>query len=189
MAISPPSDIVLDVVNAVDPARALQARDRLANISRSISKSTETGEFAPVVDQTVNVFGTASPNAVPSVDVRVKFEGMVLQTFIDSILPKDTDSAFGSGLAGDMWRSMLSEKIANVVAEHGGVGIANRILSDYVINGDRIEPLAGANDLDLLVQEAHARDHAAALIHNKQRKFVELISGWQLHKQGEDTRS
>lgn len=189
MSISPPSDIVLDVVNAVDPARALQARDRLVNASRSVGESTSTGEFPPVLDEIVNVVENASPRTVPSGDVRVKFEGMVLQSFIQSILPKDTDSAFGSGLAGDMWRSMLSEKIANVVAEHGGVGIANRILADYVVNGDRIEPLAGVNDLDLLVQQASAEDHAAALIHNKQRKFVELISGWQLNKDGEDARS
>ncbi|MEX0346140.1 MAG: rod-binding protein [Rhizobiaceae bacterium] len=189
MSISPPSDIVLDVIDAVDPASALQARDRLVNASRSVGESTQTGAFPQVVDEIVNVLEKPGPKTVPSQDVRVKFEGMVLQTFIESILPKDTDSAFGSGLAGEMWRSMLSEKIANVVAEHGGVGIANRILADYVINGDRIEPVAGANDLDLLVQGAHAEDHAAALIHNKQRKFVELISGWQLNNEGEDARS
>ena len=148
-----------------------------------------TGEFPPVLDEIANVRENADSRTAPSGDVRVKFEGMVLQTFIGSILPKDTDSVFGSGLAGDMWRSMLSEKIANVIAERGGVGIANRILADYVINGDRIEPVAGANDVDLLVQGAHADDHAAALIHDKQRKFVELISGWQLNKEGEDAKS
>ena len=36
----------------------------------------------------------------------VKFESMVLGSFMDSMMPKDADSAYGGGMAGGMWKSM-----------------------------------------------------------------------------------
>lgn len=57
-----------------------------------------------------------------------RFEAMVLQTFIQNMLPKDGAAVYGKGMAGDMWKSMLAEKVAGVVAERGGIGIAERML-------------------------------------------------------------
>jgi len=36
-------------------------------------------------------------------------------------MPKDTSSAFGGGYAGDMWRSLLSEKVADPDRQVGRV--------------------------------------------------------------------
>lgn len=60
-------------------------------------------------------------------DPYVQFEGFVLQSFIQSILPKDATEVFGEGTAGEVWKSMLAEKIAAEVAESGGIGIARMI--------------------------------------------------------------
>lgn len=54
-----------------------------------------------------------------------KFEAFVLQTFIQEMMPENTESVFGKGFAGDVWKSMLAEKMAEVVAKHGGIGIAD----------------------------------------------------------------
>lgn len=53
------------------------------------------------------------------------FEAFVLQTFIQELMPENTESVFGKGFAGDVWKSMLAEKLAEVVAKNGGVGIAD----------------------------------------------------------------
>lgn len=57
----------------------------------------------------------------------VQFEAFVLQSFIQAILPKEASAVFGEGTAGEVWKSMLAEKIALQVAEAGGVGIAKAI--------------------------------------------------------------
>lgn len=54
-----------------------------------------------------------------------KFEAFVLQTFIQEMMPEDTESVYGKGFAGDVWKSMLAEKLAEVVAKSGGIGIAD----------------------------------------------------------------
>ncbi|MBL8578228.1 MAG: rod-binding protein [Mesorhizobium sp.] len=53
---------------------------------------------------------------------------MVLQTFIQNMLPKDGAAVYGKGMAGDMWKSLLAEKIADTMSERGGIGIADRML-------------------------------------------------------------
>ena len=56
-----------------------------------------------------------------------QFEAFVMQSFIEEMLPKSADGVFGSGLAGDYWRSMLAEQVAGQVAKRGGIGIAKMI--------------------------------------------------------------
>ena len=40
-----------------------------------------------------------------------QLEALVLQTFIQSMLPKNATHVFGKGIAGDIWKSMLAEKL------------------------------------------------------------------------------
>jgi Rod binding domain-containing protein len=60
-------------------------------------------------------------------DVSKEFEAFVLQSFIQEMLPKTADNVYGGGIAGDIWRSMLSEQLAFEVAERGGIGIADQV--------------------------------------------------------------
>ena len=66
-----------------------------------------------------------------------KFEAMVLQTFIQNMLPKDAESVYGSGVSGDMWKSLTAGKIADVMADRGGIGIADRLLADHYVDGEK----------------------------------------------------
>ncbi|HRN88920.1 rod-binding protein [Hyphomicrobium sp.] len=60
-------------------------------------------------------------------DAAQKFEAFVLQTFIQEMMPKEAEGVFGSGVAGDFWRSMMAEKMAEQVAERGELGIADLV--------------------------------------------------------------
>lgn len=56
-----------------------------------------------------------------------QFEGFVLRSFVESMLPSGDSEFFGKGTAGDVWRSMLAEHIGNEIAKGGGIGIADTI--------------------------------------------------------------
>lgn len=60
-----------------------------------------------------------------------KFEAFVLQSFIQEMLPKDTENVFGGGLAGEYWRSMMAEQLGGVMAKGGGIGIAKYLTHGY----------------------------------------------------------
>lgn len=53
-----------------------------------------------------------------------QFESFVLRSFVETMLPKDNESFFGSGTAGSIWKSMLAERIGDEMAKDGGIGIA-----------------------------------------------------------------
>ena len=57
-----------------------------------------------------------------------KFEAMVLQNFIKSMLPSDSSEVYGEGTVGDVWKGMMAEQIANSMAKSGGIGIADRMM-------------------------------------------------------------
>jgi Rod binding domain-containing protein len=60
-------------------------------------------------------------------DAPREFEAIFLQNAIQSMLPKEAEGVFGKGLAGDIWRSMLAEKLAFQLAERGDFGMADLI--------------------------------------------------------------
>ena len=63
-----------------------------------------------------------------NLDAPQKFEAYLIQTMIEQMLPAAGESTFGSGFSGGAWRSMMAARVADVVASHGGLGIASRIL-------------------------------------------------------------
>ncbi len=147
MSITPPSDLVMDVVNAADPVRLAEAQARLgqagtalkaerlndagngfsAQMAMAGDKPLPGGESAP----RISTKSSETPEAYR------KFEAMVLQNFVQEMLPSDNESVFGKGIAGDMWKSMMAEHLANVIAEGGGIGIADRLLQKANYAGER----------------------------------------------------
>ena len=101
MAITPPSDIVLDVARAADPEKYRMAAERLARL-RATAPSTET--FMPPADRArvvtpTDVTSTAAAPARPldagarvqsrrRLDPYGQFEAFVLQSFVQSMLPR-----------------------------------------------------------------------------------------------------
>ncbi len=96
-------------------------------------------------------------------DAAQKFEAFVLQTFIQEMMPKEAESVYGSGISGDFWKSMMSEKIAEQVAERGSIGIA-----DYVRAGHTVPHRPGGfNPLDVMGHLPTTDGAAAALLGTK----------------------
>ncbi|HWK67471.1 MAG TPA: rod-binding protein [Rhizobiaceae bacterium] len=139
MAISPPSDIVLDVAQAVGKPDFEAARARLADASAARRSSGAAFSLAEASSR------EAQKPAGPRTKAYVQFEAMVLRNFMETMLPKENEAVYGKGLAGDMWKSLMAEQLANVVAERGGIGIADRVLGDYYVNGESRVPVAGVS--------------------------------------------
>lgn len=169
MAISTPGDLVLDVVRAADPAAAQTARARLASFA---GKALDLGFRVAHADTSPRPAADA-PSAVP--EAFAKFEAMVLQTFMQSMLPKDTESVYGEGLAGQMWQTMLAEKLGEAMASRGGIGIADRILRDHYVQGEETVPLQGVSqDPDKPERDAQ-RLLSVALVQEIQRRTAQAL--------------
>lgn len=156
MAINPPSDIILDVARAADPLQYSAAVQKLSRIAGAAEPdaafdlllgSLDAAEpFEPkfdsmaakVVDWTradlrsqLAPFDPTSSAADPAMAPARQFEAFVLQTFIQSMLPKEANHVFGEGIAGSYWSSMLAEQIAGQMAKSGGIGIAEQVASSH----------------------------------------------------------
>jgi flagellar protein FlgJ len=144
MAISPPSDIVLDVVRAADPTRQQVAFERLQRMGSGVAGT----QFAAAVDEAApaasapglagarekfaslapaKLHSAANTAETKSAKTMQQFEAQVISTFIEQMMPEASANNFGSGTAGGVWRSMLSEQIANQVAKAGVLGIREKV--------------------------------------------------------------
>jgi flagellar protein FlgJ len=110
-----------------------------------------------------------------------KFEAMVLQTFIQNMLPKDGAAVYGKGMAGDMWKSLMAEKMAQVMAERGGIGIADRMLGQY--DAAKTKP---STEASVSAQTTKTAGEAAgdgrlsiapAILDSMQRSLSDLLTG------------
>jgi len=180
MAISPPSDLVMDVVRAADPAEVQEAQARL-KANRAAFQATSLAENGNGFANTVAVLNQDSPtNSLGDITNRAeakkipesyrKFEAMVLQNFVKSMLPSESEEIYGKGTAGDMWKSMMAEQIGNVMAQGDGVGIAERMVTDRIVGSDapgRVNASLGGNDNNV----------ALSMVQEYQRKAVADFMG------------
>ncbi|MEK1889143.1 MAG: rod-binding protein [Phyllobacterium sp.] len=130
MAINPPSDLVLDVAMAADPETMRAATEKLrtmasdrvaaqVQLTRENFASMQQATPAPEAD------GAKATDA-PSRAYK-KFEAFMLQSFVESMFTGDNQAVFGQGIAGDYWKSMMAEAIANKMSDKGGIGIARML--------------------------------------------------------------
>ena len=149
---NPPPDIVLGVALAADPQKYRTAVERLQRMSaeRVANAGADSGAFNATVERAraeverARAEGAAAPvtlpagiprrlAAVPTTQTRNpgdafgQLEAFVLQTFIQSMLPKNAQHVFGKGTAGEVWKSMLAEKLGAEIARSGQLGIAKRL--------------------------------------------------------------
>jgi flagellar protein FlgJ len=171
VAISPPSDIVLDVARAVEPAGIEAARAELARRGGSVAAG------AAAAFSLGDMRNAAAPATGPgkSPDTFKRFEAMVLETFIQNMLPKNAENVYGKGVAGDMWKSMLAGKLADAMAERGGIGISDRILGDHYVEGEKtlpVGPVSGGPDQAEADQQAML---STALVQEMQRNVARAL--------------
>lgn len=134
MAISPPTDLIMDVARAADPRRAQEAARKLASYA-----GAPAGDFATLVARPasggppVTSFGwrgpisphatDSAPRARPKIastgdavtDAYRALGALLIQKMVEGALPNKT-GAFGKGIAGDAWKSMLAEQVARHAA-------------------------------------------------------------------------
>jgi len=156
------SDLIVGAMKAADPARLSQAQEALRSMTaaRSATAMTPNENFSQNIKQ-LNA-RPAEPDA--TTETLKKFEAAILTTFVQSMMPKETESVYGEGLAGDMWKSQMAEKIADQLAQRGGVGIANRLLKDFHTVDDSTVPISGIRDATQAVEQSRAGDGASQFL-------------------------
>ena len=142
MAINPPSDIVLGSVLAAEPSRYRAAADRLGRAawdavtvaaapgtarSPSASQPSETASARPQTPPATSSGAAAKGRGGKPPDAFAQLEAFVLQTFVQTMLPKDSKTFFGKGTAGEVWKSMLAEKLGAQMASSNQLGLAKRL--------------------------------------------------------------
>jgi hypothetical protein len=139
MAISPPSDIVNDVARAADPARYQAAAQKLLDGAPIVDGASFEDAVKSVAGQPLMTSGVytlrnslrndaESASAARTKKAHQEFEAYILQTFVESMLPKDAENTYGKGNAGSIWKSMMAEQIGAQISRVGGIGIAKQLL-------------------------------------------------------------
>jgi len=140
MAISLPSDIVQDVARAADPARYQAATQKLLDGAAPADGASFEDAIKSVAGRPLmagsDVYtlrnalrnDAESTAAQKTKQAHQEFEAYILQTFVESMLPKEAESTYGKGTAGSIWKSMLAEQIGAQISRAGGIGIAKSLL-------------------------------------------------------------
>ena len=133
MAVSIPSDLIVDVMRNADPQRVKLAVARLRN-----GATNPLGPTPPPIQTFADFMSPTKPapdaasDAAKSSSARAGFEKMVISNMLENILPPASSGVFGEDSAGPIWRSMFSDSLADAYAKQGGLGIADLVSSDTV---------------------------------------------------------
>jgi Rod binding domain-containing protein len=149
MIVTATPDLVLDVLDAADPVtqRAATAKLDALKSSGADFAATMDAEATKVADQSAAKVAEAQSGVVNGPPVQVikkpgpdevyrKFEAFILQTFVETMLPKESEEVFGKGTAGGIWKSMLAEQLGNQLAKGKGIGIAKQLASAHPAGPD-----------------------------------------------------
>ncbi|UWU94492.1 rod-binding protein [Bradyrhizobium sp. CB1015] len=153
MIVTATPDLILDVLEAADPVTQRAATAKLDALKSSDADFAATLEAevgkakAATADQAAAKVAEARSGAVNGAPVQVikapasgevyrKFEAFILQTFVETMLPKESEEVFGKGTAGGVWKSMLAEQLGNQLAKGKGVGIARQLAAAHPVGPD-----------------------------------------------------
>ncbi len=173
LAISTPGDIVLDVARAVEPSELQAARTDLVRRAGAPASAAMAFDVPGAVSAGISKQAVESPER----ESFRKFESVVLQTFIQNMMPKEAEAVYGSGTSGEMWKSMMAEHMADAVSQRGGIGIADRLLADRYQDGEKTLPIgpisSAAGRVDLDRSEALTR----SFLDDFQRRTMQVMVG------------
>ena len=137
MSIQPISDIVLDVANAADPAKAAAVKQRLAEAAggdfaallgsgaaaSSLLGATKWSEPARAQFFSAPTGARVIERNTSSEEASRGLETLVAKMMVETMLPKGGGAIFGKGTAGDVWRSMFSDRLATELTRGKGLGL------------------------------------------------------------------
>ena len=139
MAVSIPSDLVVDVMRAADPARLQRAVSKLSGSAEG--ERSGAMNFSSTLANTQN---TSCLNILPVNDAapsqghheveatRQGFEQMVWRSLYETVLPEEKSGVFGGGPSAGIWRSMAADQLASVASKNSSLKILD------VRNGDAL---------------------------------------------------
>jgi Rod binding domain-containing protein len=149
MIVTATPDLVLDVLEAADPVTQRTATAKLdalkssdADFAATMDAEANKAAATAAADQSAAKVAEAQSGVVNGAPVQVikkpasgevyrKFEAFILQTFVETMLPKESAEVFGKGTAGSVWKSMLAEQLGNQLAKGKGIGIARQLASAH----------------------------------------------------------
>lgn len=175
MSIQTATDIILDVVRAADPAVAQKAEAMLE--AASIRKSEQAASTPAFEHQ---LLASADSTGISTLDSKIpvpdkasesyqRFEAMILQNFIGSMLPKDSEELYGKGTAGEIWKGMMAEQLGAALAKGGGIGIAARMMGDRFSAGLTPESADGIG--------SNVSNRAASMANEIQKQILADVAG------------
>jgi hypothetical protein len=137
MSVQPLSDIILDVANAADPAKVAAVKQRLAQASAGDFAALLGGaERAPSngwsASTKANFFSapagarSVERNTAPD-EAKRGLETLVAKMMVETMLPKEGAATFGKGTAGNVWRSMLADRLASELTRGKGLGLLKNV--------------------------------------------------------------
>ncbi len=64
----------------------------------------------------------------------VELEGVFLTTLMKEMFSsiRTDEAGFGGGFAEETWRGMQAEQFAGVIADNGGIGLADQLMGDLL---------------------------------------------------------
>ncbi len=102
------------------------AVDQALWTARQSVRQAESGNVQPTVPDAETQTDKTRANKVK--DVGQQFEALYLRQMLEEWMPKDSESLFGEGTAGSVWRSMLADNMATTLSKSGTIGIAQMIM-------------------------------------------------------------
>lgn len=138
MSIKPPSDILLDVARAADPAKSTAAVERLTRLGAD--GGADDVQFRDVLGK-VNAprsslpaiaeprFANTQPEKVKETAQTKAYQGftaLLLENLVDNMMPDDDDGFFGSETGAGVWRSMLAQELGTSLSKTVDLGIGSK---------------------------------------------------------------
>ena len=138
MSIKPPSDILLDVARAADPAKSTAAVERLTRLGAD--GGVDDVQFRDVLGK-VNAprsslpaiaelrFANMQPEKAKETAQTKAYQGftaLLLENLVDNMMPDDDDGFFGSEAGAGEWRSMLAQELGTSLSKSVDLGIGSK---------------------------------------------------------------
>ncbi|MBG1233171.1 hypothetical protein [Aestuariivirga litoralis] len=105
---------------ATAQSKALQAKQPAFAALMQKMLPLKTNQIADANDG--GLYGTAdhtvqAPQAKRKADAMVALEGALMTKMVDSMMPKDENSVYGNGIAGETWRSFAVDQMGKTMAK------------------------------------------------------------------------
>jgi flagellar protein FlgJ len=149
VSIKPPSDILLDVARAADPAKSTAAVERLTRLGAD--GGVDDAQFRDILGK-VNAprspslpaiaelrFANMQPEKVKETAQTKAYQGftaLLLENLVDNMMPDDDDGFFGSEAGSGVWRSMLAQQLGTSLSKTLDLGLgAKHVKSTHARHG------------------------------------------------------